>query len=55
MSDHADDRTWTIARLLFATHLVVIVLALAMVVVTGYGALVTWVLVRDIPIRTRVA
>jgi hypothetical protein len=21
MSDHADDRTWTIVRLLFATHL----------------------------------
>jgi hypothetical protein len=89
VSDHADDQTWTIARLLFATHLVVIVLALAMVVVTGYGigfsglpfigavvevadvplagslaiclagllpgAAVTWVLVRDIPIRTRVA
>jgi hypothetical protein len=27
MSDHADDRTWTIARLLFATHLLFLLVA----------------------------
>jgi hypothetical protein len=37
MSDHADDRTWTIARLLFATHLPFLLLA--------YGVFVTAVLV----------
>jgi hypothetical protein len=37
MSDHADDRTWTIARLLFATHLPFLLLA--------YGVFVAAVLV----------
>ena len=41
MSDHADDRTWTIARLLFATHLPFLLVAcgvfIAAVLVITFG------------------